>query len=168
MEPFNPILPLMDLFQDRLKDEYTAFYFYRAAATWCNLNGYINAAKYYDKEADAELSHAQRIIEFLRDWGCKVKMPALAVAQDFESFADTIYGQAAIEQALYVQYDMNAREAFRIDMSAFNMLCNFVEIQRSSVAESKNICDRLAQIDVNDGDAVMLFEQTMYGEPEIG
>lgn len=167
MENFNPIQPLMDLFENRLKDEYTAFYFYRAAATWCTLNGYFNAARYYDKEAESEQSHAQVLIEYLRDWGCKIKMPALAVAQDFESFADTIYGQRDIETELYKQYDMNAREAFRIDMSAFEIFSRFVDIQRAAVAESRNICDRLAQIDLNDGDAVMLFEQTMYGEPEI-
>ena len=40
---------------DRLKDEYTAHYFYRNAANWCKGVNYKKAAEFFNSEAEAEL-----------------------------------------------------------------------------------------------------------------
>ena len=36
------------LLTERLKDEYTAHYYYRNAANWCNNANYMKAAKFFE------------------------------------------------------------------------------------------------------------------------
>ena len=46
---------VIDILTDRIKDEYTAHYFYRSAANWCKNVNYKKAAAFFDAEADSEL-----------------------------------------------------------------------------------------------------------------
>ena len=46
---------IISALNDRLGDEYTAHYFYRGAANWCQGVAYTKAAAFFAKEAAAEL-----------------------------------------------------------------------------------------------------------------
>ena len=62
---------------DRLRDEYTAHYFYRNATNWCAGVGYVKAAAFFADEANVELEHAEGIQKFLVDWNVTPLLPSI-------------------------------------------------------------------------------------------
>ena len=56
------------ILEDRIKDEYTAHYYYRAAANWCSDMNYKKAAEFFTNEANDELGHAQKIQKYMTDF----------------------------------------------------------------------------------------------------
>ena len=63
---------IISALNDRLGDEYTAHYFYRGAANWCQGVAYTKAAAFFAKEAAAELEHAEKIQKYIVDWNAIV------------------------------------------------------------------------------------------------
>ena len=53
------------LLMERLKDEYTAHYFYRNASNWCKDKAYNKAAAFFAEEAANELTHAEMLQKYL-------------------------------------------------------------------------------------------------------
>ena len=53
---------------DRLKDEYTAHYYYRAATNWCNDMNYKKAGAFFENEAKDELEHAETLQKYMTDF----------------------------------------------------------------------------------------------------
>jgi hypothetical protein len=46
----------ISILTDRIRDEYTAHYFYRSAANWCKNVNYKKAAEFFENEAVIEYS----------------------------------------------------------------------------------------------------------------
>jgi ferritin len=66
------------------------------------------------------------------------------------------------EVPLYKAYNDDAGRAFDIDKSAFNLLLEFVEKQRDSVAEYRTLIDKLALIDESVKLDVYLYELNAF------
>lgn len=62
---------------NRIKDEYTAHYFYTNVANMCDIKGYTAAAKYYRSEAVAELGHALKLQDFLNGYNIPFMLPSV-------------------------------------------------------------------------------------------
>ena len=60
---------------DRIKDEYIAHYYYRAAANWCQDKNYKKAAEFFTAEAINELTHAQGIQEYMTGFNIIPEIP---------------------------------------------------------------------------------------------
>jgi len=60
---------------DRIKDEYTAHYFYRAAANWCNDKNYKKAGEFFEKEAKSELKHSEKIQNYMTGFNIIAQIP---------------------------------------------------------------------------------------------
>ena len=52
----------------RLKDEYTAHYFYTNAANWCRDANYKKATAFFEAEALSELGHAKGLMDYMTDF----------------------------------------------------------------------------------------------------
>lgn len=163
MELFNPIHTLLPVMLKRLQNEYEAAQFYRNASNWCANAGYDKAAAYFAHESESENEHATKIQDFLNDWGCKFIIPNISTVFMCVSLPEIIRkAYEGFEVPLYKAYNDDAGRAFDVDKSAFNLLLEFVEKQRDSVAEYRTLIDKLMLIDESNKLDVYLYEQTAF------
>ena len=88
----------------RLGDEYTAYYFYRNAANQCKNINYKKAASFFNSEAEGELGHAQGIQDYLTQWNLIPEIPQVPTYHKFVSLVDIINKAYEIEYNLLEKY----------------------------------------------------------------
>lgn len=151
---------VVDLLLERHTDEMDAFYFYAAAANWCESVGYLKLAAFFKKESQDEREHAKLIEKYLTDWNVipelgTVKAPKTA----FKDIID-IFSQAyKIEYALYEAYEDTSKEMFNLDLCVFDFLTQFRKIQNDSVAEYSTYLNKLALLNPTDTFQMFWFDQ---------
>ena len=69
---------------DRIKDEYTAHYFYRAASNWCDDRNYKKASEFFQKEAVNELEHSEKIQNYMTGFNIIPQIPQAETKHSFE------------------------------------------------------------------------------------
>lgn len=79
----------VSLLTDRIKDEYTAHYFYRAAANWCFNVNYKKAAAFFDAESSSELEHAKGLQKYMDDWNVMPQIPSAPTEHNFNGGDET-------------------------------------------------------------------------------
>jgi len=115
----------IQILTDRIKDEYIAHYYYRAAANWCQDMNYKKDAEFFKNEADDELTHAKGIQEYMVDFNIIPEIPQAPTSHSFDSLVDIIYGAYKIELALMKEYNKNSQELFTSDITTFDFLTKF-------------------------------------------
>jgi len=154
---------VVDLLLPRLKDEYNAFYFYRAAANWCKGVGYFKAAEFFAKESEDELSHAKKIEDYLVDWNVDPELPTVERPQiTFAGLINVIESAYMIEYALYEDYEGTSMEMFKKDLCVFDFLQQFRMLQKQSVAEYSDKLNILEGVDAKDKFNMLLLEKKLF------
>jgi ferritin len=154
---------VVDLLLPRLKDEYNAFYFYRAASNWCKGVGYFKAAEFFAKESEDELSHAKKIENYLVDWNVDPELPTVERPQiTFGGLIDVIENAYSIEYALYEDYEGTSMEVFKKDLCVFDFLQQFRMLQKQSVAEYSDKLNILEDVDAKDKFNMLLLEEKLF------
>jgi ferritin len=154
---------VVDLLLPRLKDEYNAFYFYRAAANWCKGVGYFKAAEFFAKESEDELSHAKKIEDYLVDWNVDPELPTVERPQiTFAGLVNVIESAYMIEYALYEDYEGTSMEMFKKDLCVFDFLQQFRMLQKQSVAEYSDKLNILEGVDAKDKFNMLLLEEKLF------
>lgn len=146
----------------RIGDEYTAHYFYTAAHNWCSDKNYKNAAAFFAGEAMAELEHSQKLQKYLVDWNCKVAIPQAETVFEFNSLPDIIEKAYQLELDLFNKYMKDSQAIFGIDLSTFDFLQGFREIQNDSVVEYSDLLAALELIDINSKLDILHFEELYF------
>lgn len=147
---------------DRIKDEYTAHYFYRAATNWCRDKNYKKAAEFFNNEADDELTHAKKIQEYMVDFNIIPEIPQAPIDHKFDGLIDIVYGAYKMELALMKAYNENSKDLFSDDMTTFDFLGEFREIQKGAVVEYNDLINGSELVDTKDKFQVLYFEQTYF------
>lgn len=147
---------------ERLKDEYTAHYFYRAAANWCFNVNYKKAAAYFEGEASSELEHAQGLQKYMDDWNIMPQIPSAPTEHNFNGLVDIINQAYKMEYDLLQSYNKNSSELFAQDLTTFDFLQSYRQIQNQSVIEYSDLLNALLLIDHNNKFEVLYFEQTYF------
>jgi ferritin len=147
---------------DRIKDEYTAHYFYRSAANWCKNVNYKKAAAFFDAEADSELEHAKKLQEYMDDWNVKPSIPQTETNYNFNSLVDIINGAYKMEFSLLEMYNKSSSDLFVDDLTTFDFLKDFRELQKGAVIEYSDLLNALLLVDSNDKFQLLYFEQTYF------
>lgn len=155
---------VVNLLLERLADEFTAFYFYRAASNWCKNVGFFKAATFFANESDSEMKHAKGIEDYLVDWNI---IPALApIAKppvEFKGLSDVISKSYEIEYDLYEEYEDTSMKIFKIgDLCVFDFLQEYRKIQKDSVAEYSDMINILDGIDVEDKYKMLRLEEDLF------
>jgi len=154
---------VVDLLLPRLKDEYNAFYFYRAASNWCQNVGYFKAAEFFAKESADELTHAKKIEDYLVDWNISPELPTVDRPQiTFGGLIDVIENAYLIEYALYEDYEGTSMEVFKKDLCVFDFLQEFRKIQKDSVAEYSDKLNMLEGVNAKDKFNMLLLEKKLF------
>ena len=152
----------IQILTDRIKDEYIAHYYYRAAANWCQDKNYKKAAEFFASEASDELTHAQGIQEYMTDFNIIPEIPQAPTKHSFDSLVDIIYGAYQVELALMKEYNKNSQELFTSDMATFDFLTKYRKIQKNAVVEYNDLINAIDLVDKTDKFQVLYFEQTYF------
>ena len=152
----------IQILTDRIKDEYIAHYYYRAAANWCQDMNYKKAAEFFKNEAADELTHAQGIQEYMVDFNIIPEIPQAPTSHSFDSLVDIIYGAYKIELALMKEYNKNSQELFASDITTFDFLKKYRKFQKGAVVEYNDLINAIDLVDKTDKFQVLYFEQTYF------
>ena len=153
----------VDLLIPRMKDEYNAFYFYRAASNWCQGVGFFQAAKFFAAESQDELEHAKKIEDYITDWNVIPELPTVARPQlDFSSIVEVLEEAYKIEYDLYEAYEETSKKLFDIDLCVFDFLQPLRLIQNKSVAEYSDKLNLLEGVEGTDKFKALLLEEKLF------
>ena len=150
------------MLEDRIKDEYTAHYFYRAAANWCKDMNYKKAAVFFDGEADDELTHAKKLQEYITDFNILPTIPKAEINHTFDNLIDIVNGAYEMELALMFAYNKDSQSVFSDDITTFDFLTEFREIQKGAVVEYNDLINASNLVDKKDKFQVLYFENTYF------
>ncbi len=147
---------------DRIKDEYTAHYFYRNAANWCKNMNYKKATQFFEGEANSELQHAEGLQNYMVDFNVQPVIEKTETKFDFNSLVEIINQAYLMEQDLLKKYNQSSSEVFSTDLTTFDFLQEYRELQKQSVVEYSDLLNALMLIDHNDKFQILYFEQTYF------
>lgn len=153
---------IVEMLNNRLKDEYTAHYFYRNAANWCDDANYKKATAFFTQEAVNELEHAQKLQKYIVSWNVIPTMPAVKPAINFADLVDIINKAYVLEYDLFTKYNADSVSIMSEDITTFDFLRELREGQYESVVEYSDLLNALNLIDSNDKYQILYFEQTYF------
>ena len=147
---------------DRLKDEYTAHYFYRNAHNWCASEGYLKAAAFFAQEAANELTHAEKVQKYLVDWNVYPNLPSIKPNITFDNLIDIVNKAYTLEYSLFEAYNKDSQDLFISDIATFDFLTELREVQTQSVIEYSDLLNAAMLVNVENNFEVLYFEQTYF------
>ena len=153
---------VVKLLTKRIQDEYTAHYYYRDAANWCNDMNYKKAAQFFENEAKNELEHADALQKYMTDFNIIPNIPVTKTTHTFKNLKEIIYGAYEMELALMKEYNKDSQDIFSDDITTFDVLTKFRKIQKGAVVEYNDLINGLNLVDTNDKFQVLYFEQTYF------
>jgi len=165
MKPNKLSSDVVNLLNPRIKNEYEAHFFYRAASNWCKNVGFEKAAEYFAKEAEDELTHAKKLEDYLVDWNVNPELPVID-AQDnsFSGLMDVIEKAYRMEYNLYDDYEDISVKIFKLnDLCVFDFLQFFRVTQKEAVAEYSDKINLLDGVDTKSKFELLALENQLFG-----
>ena len=153
---------VVKLLTDRLKDEYAAHYFYRAAANWCNDVNYKKAAAFFENEAVDELTHAQKLQDYMTGFNIVPQIPSTNPKHEFTNLIDIVNEAYALELNLMKSYNQVSNSVFSDDITTFDFLTELRNIQKTAVVEYNDLVNATNLVSKTDKFQVLYFEQTYF------
>ena len=165
----TPITPktldgsIVSAMEARLKDEYTAHLIYKNAANWCKNVGYVKAAAFFEAEAADELTHAQKIQDYMIQWNVLPQIPVATIPNTNKSLIDCINGAYTFEYNLLQSYSQIQLEVEGMHPATFNFIQEFVDIQNHSVGVFSDLLNAIVLVDYNNKLDLLMFEDKYFG-----
>jgi ferritin len=153
---------IISTLNERIGDEYTAYYFYRNAANWCKDKNYKKATQFFESEAAGELEHSKGLQDYLTQWNTIPTIPQVETTQDFESLVDIINKAYILEYNLLMKYSKDQQSFLGVHPATFNFIQKYVDIQNGEISEYSDFVNALNLIDHNDKFQVLYFEQNYF------
>jgi ferritin len=153
---------VIKLLTDRLKDEYAAHYFYRAASNWCNDVNYKKAAAFFEKEAVDELNHAEKLQDYMTGFNIIPQIPSANPKHEFTNLIDIVNEAYTLELNLMKSYNQVSHSVFNDDITTFDFLTELRDIQKTAVVEYNDLINATNLISKTDKFQVLYFEQTYF------
>jgi ferritin len=145
---------------ERLKDEYTAHYFYANAANWCRDANYKKAEAFFAAEAITELEHAKGLQDYMADFNIIATIPATDTTKTFNDLPQIVRGAYKLELDLMMKYNLTSSKLFTSDLTTFDFLQTYRVGQKESVIEYNDLINALGLINESNKFEVLYFEQT--------
>jgi len=154
---------IVSALEARLKDEYTAHLIYKNAANWCKNVNYKHAAAFFEAEAADELTHAQKLQDYLTQWNVLPQIPVSTVPNTLTSLVDCINVSYEFEYALLKSYSDLQNAMDGPHPATFNFIQQFVDIQNESVGVFSDLLNGLMLVDVTNKLDLLVFEGEYFG-----
>jgi ferritin len=152
----------VSILNDRLRDEYAAHYFYRAAANWCNDVNYKKAAAFFEHEAVDELTHAQKLQDYMTGFNIVPQIPSANPKHEFTNLIDIVNEAYTLELNLMKAYNQVSHSVFSDDITTFDFLTELRDIQKTAVVEYNDLVNATNLVSKTDKFQVLYFEQTYF------
>lgn len=136
---------VIDILNMRIEQEEYSSRIYHSMSMWLNDNGYMGAAKQWQKDADGEMEHANWAKEYLLDMGVQPKIPALKEPpQTFAGLPDIIKQSYAHEIDITNQCNSLANKALSTSDNLLYQLANkFLQEQQEELGKVQTLLDKL-------------------------
>jgi ferritin len=123
---------------------------------------YKKAAEFFKNEAKDELKHAQKLQEYMTDFNIIPEIPQAPTKHSFSNLIDIIHGAYKMELALMKEYNKDSQDVFSTDITTFDFLTEFREIQKGAVIEYNDLINATNLVNKKDKFQVLYFEQTYF------
>lgn len=155
---------VIKLLNYRIEQEEYSARIYHSMAIWLNDNGYMGAAKAWQKDSDDEMGHANWAKEYLLDMGVKPTIPALAKPpQDFTGLPDIIRQSYDHEVMVTKQCNELATQAMKSGDHLLYQLANkFLQEQQEELGRLQTNLDQLNTF--GETKDVLLMMDKQFGE----
>lgn len=150
------------IIEGRIKDEYTAHYYYRAAANWCQDMNYKKAAAFFNAESANELEHALQLQKYMVDFNIQPDIQKAETNHTFDNLIEIVHGAYQMELGLMKAYNKDSQELFDNDITTFDFLTEFRKIQAEAVIEYNDLINASNLVDKKDKFQVLYFENTYF------
>lgn len=152
--------PVESLLNAAISSELYASHLYRHIANQLQRLGYFGAQKFFQGESADELTHYQKLVDYLNDMGTVAKIPAIeAMTEAIAGLADAL--ESAYDTEVQLLNDYVGWHG-RSDPVTQQFLLQFIEIQRKSVGELGDWIARLERC--GDDKAALLMLDKELGE----
>jgi len=134
------------LFEKAIERELYASNLYKHIANQLQRLGYFGSQKYFLKESSEELSHYQKLADYINDLGDVAPIPAIsAINEKIGNLGDALEVAYGFELDLMKQYQRFYDEAEDkyADCITATFLIEFLQIQRKSVGEYGDLIAKL-------------------------
>ena len=153
---------VINIINERIGDEYTAYYFYTNAANWCKDKNYKKATAYFQAEAQNELEHSKGLQDYLTQWNILPNLPQVPTNQKFEDLVDIINQAYSLEYNLLMKYSKDQQSLLGVHPPTFNFIQKYVDIQNQSIEEYSDLLNALKLVQWTNKFEVLYFEQTYF------
>lgn len=129
-----------------VESELYASNFYKHLANQLQRLGFFGAQKYFLNESAEELTHYQKLIDYINDMGGVINIPEVAqITDSIKNIGDALELSYDIELSLMKQYQEFYEEAEEkySDCVTATFIIEFLQIQRKSVGEYGDLISRL-------------------------
>lgn len=148
-----------DMLNRAVQSELYASHLYKHVANQLQRIGYFGAQKFFAGESADELTHYQKIADYMNDRGTSAKVPALeACTETVAGLVDSLELGYETEVQLMRDYEKWYRECKCVITQQF--LLQFLETQRKSVGEYGDLLSRLSLV-AGDKAGLMLIDQEL-------
>jgi ferritin len=120
------------------------------------------AATFFDADAITELQHAELLQKYMTDFNIVPQIPSAKPEHTFSNLIDIIYQAYEFELRLMKSYNKDSSSVFSEDLTTFDFLETFRDIQRESVVEFNDLINASNLINKNNKFDVLYFEQTYF------
>lgn len=128
-----------------IKAEFDASQIYRAMGSWCEFNGYFNAAKYFNNHAEEELTHMSKVKKYSLERNCLPVTPNVSKPEmNFADLVDVVnkaYGHEKLVTSLYEEFAKMAIE--ESDFTTFGFIQWFLREQIEEESSFKSMLDKV-------------------------
>ena len=155
---------VVDLLIDRIKTEYDVSYFYRSASNWCNDQGFMKAAKFFEDESNDEITHAKILIDHIVSWNVLFQLPKIDQPDwEFDDLVSIIEQAYKIEFGLYEDYEDTSMKVFKMgELATFDVLQQLRKIQNDSVISFSDKLNLLDGINRKDKFQLLMLQEQLF------
>ena len=80
---------------------------YLAMSAWCERNGFIHSARFFEQQSDEERGHMKKIFNYISSVGGTALVPDVTnITQEFDSFRSVF--EIALEQEIAITHSINS------------------------------------------------------------
>jgi ferritin len=94
------------LLNEQVRREAISSFNYLAISSWCERNGYVHSARFFELQSDEERAHMKKIFNYISSVGGTAIVPEITnIAQEFDSFKSVF--EIALEQEIAITHSIN-------------------------------------------------------------
>jgi ferritin len=155
---------MAEMLNDQMNLELYSALLYQQMSAWCEYHNFEGAADFLKRHAQEELSHMQRLFDYLNDVGSMPQIKAVAApAAEYPSLDDLFKNTYTHEQLITQKINGLAHAAITMqDYPTFNFLQWYVAEQHQEEKLFKTILDKLRLIGGSqNGEGIYLLDKEL-------